>query len=55
MSLQQRPPDGGEVAEVTLDLLLQVECPDDRIKTKIRINIKINIRILISLLIFLCT
>ena len=26
--LQQRPPDGGEVAEGTLDLLLQVERPD---------------------------
>ena len=25
VSLQQRPPDGGEVAEVTLGLLLQVE------------------------------
>ena len=30
--LEQRPPDGGEVAEVTLDLLLQVERPDVLVK-----------------------
>ena len=28
VGLEQGPPDGGEVAEVTLDLLLQVQRPD---------------------------
>ena len=45
VSLQQRPPDGGKVAEVTLDLFLQVECPEVKIKTNIKIKVQIKTKI----------